>query len=151
MKPVSENTGRLFHFLEGSRLMRACEFLSTLLLCLLVLTFASGCYVKRGLKTENWQDTSPPELSLEERGREAILEFPDGKVVLVLTTRTPEQQLTQATPLYQRPRTSSFFWVSDPRGVAGELVDMGNVELSGVDYLIAYWLGRYHGFLSPDE
>lgn len=87
----------------------------------------------------------------KERGREAILEFPEDKVALVLTTRTAEQKLTQTTALYKRPRTSSFFWVSDPRRVAGELVDMGNAELAGIDYLIAYWLGRYHGFILPDE
>ncbi len=86
-----------------------------------------------------------------ERGHEAILEFPDSKVVLVLTTRTPEPKLTQVAPLYERPRTSSFFWVSDPRRLGGELKNMGNVELAGIDYLIAYWLGRYHGFIGPDE
>jgi len=87
----------------------------------------------------------------KERGREAILEFPEGKVVLALTTRTPEQKLTQAAPLYQRPRTSSFFWVSDPRELGGELINMVNVELAGIDYLIAYWLGHYHGFIGPNE
>jgi hypothetical protein len=86
-----------------------------------------------------------------EKGREAILEFPDSKAVLVLTTRTPEPKLTGAAPLYERPRRSSFFWVSDPRRLAGELVDMGDAEIAGIDYLIAYWLGRYHGFIEPDE
>ena len=86
-----------------------------------------------------------------ERGRKAILEFPDSKVVLVLTTRTPEPKLTGAAPLYQRPRRSSFFWVSDPRGLGGELIDMGESEIAGIDYLIAYWLGRYQGFIEPEE
>lgn len=84
------------------------------------------------------------------RGREGICEFPDSKVVLVLVTRTPEPNLTGAAPLYERPRTASL-WVTDPRRVAGQLIDMGNVEFAGIDYLIAYWMGRYHGFILPEE
>jgi len=84
------------------------------------------------------------------KGREAIKEFPDSKVVLVLNTREPGPKSTRATPLYQRPRSASL-WVSDPRRLAGQLVDMGNVGFAGIDYLIAYWLGRYHGFIGPDE
>jgi hypothetical protein len=83
-------------------------------------------------------------------GREAILEFPDSKVVLVLTTRKPKPKSRRAAPLYQRPRSASL-WVNDPRRRAGHLEDMGNVEFAGIDYLIAYWLGRYHGFIGPDE
>jgi hypothetical protein len=84
------------------------------------------------------------------RGREAIFEFPDSKVVLVLVTRTPEPKSTGAAPLYERPRTASL-WVDDPRRLAGQLIDMGNVEFAGIDYLIAYWMGRYHGFIQPEE
>ena len=84
------------------------------------------------------------------RGREGISEFPDSKVVLVLVTRTPEPNLTGVAPLYERPRTASL-WVDDPRRLAGQLIDMGNVEFTGIDYLIAYWMGRYHGFIRPEE
>jgi len=44
---------------------------------------------------------------------------------------------------------SSFRWQSAPYQVCG-----GNdpsVEYPGADYLIAYWLGRYHGFLNVDD
>ena len=44
---------------------------------------------------------------------------------------------------------SGFRWQSAPYKVCG-----GNdpsLEYPGEDYLIAYWLGRYHGFLSADD
>jgi len=66
--------------------MRARQFPSTLLLCLFIVISAPGCFVKTGLKTENWQDTSPPELSLEEKARafqeqlESRHQMPDGLI-----------------------------------------------------------------------
>jgi len=84
------------------------------------------------------------------KGRDAIFEFPDSKDVLVLTTRQPEPGSKPAVPLYQRPRNANL-WVSDPTKLAGHLEDMGYVEFTGIDYLIAYWMGRYHGFVGPDE
>ena len=84
------------------------------------------------------------------KGREAIFEFPDNKIVLVLTTREPGPKPTRAAPLYQRPHSASL-WVGDTRRLAGHLEDMGNVGFAGIDYLIAYWMGRYHGFVGPDE
>ena len=86
MRPVNENRRRPFRFPERNRLMRARQFPSMVLLCLFVFTFASGCYVKTGLKTESWQDTSPPELSLKERARayqeklETRHQMPDGLI-----------------------------------------------------------------------
>jgi hypothetical protein len=53
-------------------------------------------------------------------------------------------------PLYLRPRGSSF-WASDPYRLAGSLHRHGEVENAGMDYLLAYWMGRYHGFLAPEE
>jgi hypothetical protein len=84
----------------------------------------------------------------KEKGREAIREFPDSK--LAVATRKSESKSGQMTPLYQRPYVSAgTLWVGDPRETVGHLV--GNVEIAGIDYLIAYWLGRYHGFIGPDE
>jgi len=84
------------------------------------------------------------------KGRDAIFEFPDSKVVLVLTIRKPGGKSTGPVPLHMRPHTASL-WVSDPTRLAGHLEDMGNAEFTGIDYLIAYWMGRYHGFIGPDE
>jgi hypothetical protein len=82
------------------------------------------------------------------KGREAIREFPDSK--LAVATRKSESKSGQPTPLNLRPYVSAgTFWVGDPREVVGHLV--GHVEIAGIDYLIAYWLGRYHGFIGPDE
>jgi hypothetical protein len=84
----------------------------------------------------------------KDKGREAIREFPDGKLAAV--TRKGEPKSSQPTPLYLRPYVAAgTIWVGDPRGVVGHL--SGHVEIAGIDYLIAYWLGRYHGFIGPDE
>ena len=84
----------------------------------------------------------------KDKGREAIREFPDGKLAAV--TRKSEPKSGQPTPLYLRPYVAAgTIWVGDPKGVVGHLA--GHVEIAGIDYLIAYWLGRYHGFIGPDE
>lgn len=79
-------------------------------------------------------------------GRKAISEFPDSKVLWV--TSKGEPRSTQPTLLYLRPHSASL-WVSDPYELAGYLI--GDVGFAGIDYLIAYWLGRYHGFIGVDE
>jgi len=82
------------------------------------------------------------------KGHDAIREFPDSK--LAVATRKSEPKSGQPTPLNLRPYVSAgTLWVGDPREVVGHLV--GEVEIAGIDYLIAYWLGRYHGFIGPDE
>jgi hypothetical protein len=44
---------------------------------------------------------------------------------------------------------SDFLWQSSP----WDLVCIGdpNTAFSGVDFLVAYWLGRYHGFVEDDS
>jgi hypothetical protein len=84
----------------------------------------------------------------EAEGHEAILEFPDSKLAVV--TRKSASKSGPTTRLSLRPYVAAgTLWVGDPRGVVGHLV--GDVEIAGIDYLIAYWLGRYHGFIGPDE
>ncbi len=43
---------------------------------------------------------------------------------------------------------SDFIWQRNPWG----LLDGGNPQLTypGVDYLVAYWMGRYYGQLQDD-
>lgn len=93
--------------------------------------------------------------------REALLEYPDRKVEgPVDLTREgfdfPRRWLPDkhgfprsrtALPLYLRARSSSY-WVSDPYRLVADLEKTGNRELSGEDYLLAYWLARAQGILS---
>lgn len=98
------------------------------------------------------------------RGRAALLEFPDDKVEwpvdltrsgfdfprAFLSGNDCDPRSTRSVPLYLRPRGSSF-WVSNPYRLAGNLESHGDTETAGMDYLLAYWLGRYHGFVGPEE
>jgi hypothetical protein len=84
----------------------------------------------------------------KEKGVQALREFPDRK--LAVATRKSEPKSGQPTPLNLRPYVSAgTLWVGDPTEVVGHLV--GDVEIAGIDYLVAYWLGRYYGFIGPDE
>jgi hypothetical protein len=99
-----------------------------------------------------------------ERGRQALREFPADKVEwpvdltregfdfprAFLNSRRCMPRTTQGVPLHLRPRTSSF-WAAEPDELAGNLSSRGDVETAGVDYLLAYWMGRYHGLLSEGE
>src|SRR5262249_28852616 len=42
---------------------------------------------------------------------------------------------------------STFAWKDNPYGLDGG--GDGTRLYTGTDYLLAYWLGRYHGFLEP--
>jgi hypothetical protein len=53
-------------------------------------------------------------------------------------------------PLWLRPAGSNL-WVNDPRLMAGSLRDRGETAYSGVDYLLAYWLGRERGFVAAGD
>jgi hypothetical protein len=33
----------------------------------------------------------------------------------------------------------------------GRLGARGESEFAGIDYLLAYWIGRYHGLVAPEE
>jgi hypothetical protein len=97
-------------------------------------------------------------------GRESLGEFPEEKIEwpvdltrpgfdfprAFLNSRKCEPRTTSGIPLYLRVRTSSL-WASDPFRLAGRLLRYGEVENAGMDYLVAYWLGRYHGFIAAEE
>lgn len=99
-----------------------------------------------------------------QKGREALFQYPDNKRVWPIDlTRdgfnfpraffsgkngTPRSAI--AIPLYLRVR-SSCFWASDPYRMVGRLGAKGDSEASGQDYLLAYWMGRYHGFVDAEE
>ena len=97
-------------------------------------------------------------------GRDALREFPESKIELpvdltrpgfdfpraFLNSRKCLPRTTSAIPLYLRPRSSSM-WASDPYRLVGSLTRRGERENAGMDYLLAYWMGRYYGFISPEE
>ena len=94
----------------------------------------------------------------------ALREFPDDKVEwpvdltrqgfdfprTFLNSRKCAPRTTEGVPLHLRPKSSSF-WANDPFRLVGNLTSHGNVETAGIDYLVAYWLGRYRGFVKEDD
>jgi len=62
--------------------------------------------------------------------------------------RKGEPQACFPLPLDERP-TSSFEWRENPYRLDGP--GKGRVRFSGVDYLLAYWMGRYYGFVGKEE
>ncbi len=57
---------------------------------------------------------------------------------------------THALPLHMR-KISSFIWKSSPFAVLGNEGEKGGRTVSGVDFLLAYWLFRHHGLIpSPN-
>ena len=97
-------------------------------------------------------------------GHDALREFPESKIEFpvdltrpgfdypraFLNNRKCLPRTTSALPLYLRPRSSSM-WASDPYRLAGSLTRRGHMENAGMDYLLAYWMGRYHGFIGPGD
>lgn len=96
--------------------------------------------------------------------REALREFPEDKVEWpvdltragfdfprsILSTKNCEPLSTQAVPLYLRVRSSSM-WVSNPYRLAGDFGRRGKHETAGGDYLVAYWMARYHGVIAEED
>ena len=109
-------------------------------------------------------DRRDPAVDAIEKGRAALREFPDEKVALpvdltragfdlpraCLKTGKGEPRSTLAVPLYLRPSGSNL-WVSDPYRLVGGLHYHEDPEYAGVDYLLAYWIARYHGFVGPED
>jgi hypothetical protein len=105
-----------------------------------------------------------PLLDGRAEGRTSLFEFPEDKVEwpidltregygfprAFLNTRKCEPRTTSGVPLYLRARSSSF-WASDPFRLTGNLARSGDRDNAGGDYLLAYWMGRYHGFIAPGE
>jgi len=99
-----------------------------------------------------------------ETGRASLREFPERKIAwpvdltragfdfprAFLKTGRGEPRSTRAVPLYLRPSGSNL-WVSDPYRLVGGLRQRGNPEYAGVDYLLAYWMARYHDFIGPAD
>jgi hypothetical protein len=108
---------------------------------------------------------SEPEVeAARERGRSALLEFPESKVDWPVDLTRPGFDFPQAfcnddrgfprsresVPLYLRARSSSM-WAADPFRLVSRLGRRGDLETAGSDYLIAYWMGRRHGWVTPTD
>jgi hypothetical protein len=99
-----------------------------------------------------------------EEARTALGEFPERKEELPVDLTRPgfdfEQRwlknskglprAKEPIPLYLRPAGSNF-WVSDPYALVGSLKNVGRIDYSGVDYLLAYWLARSLGVVTAEE
>jgi hypothetical protein len=96
-------------------------------------------------------------------GLRSLREFPDRKIVWPVDLTRDGFEMPKAwlrcdgeprakhpVPLYLRPRHSSL-WTSDPYRLVGRLGARGESEFAGIDYLLAYWIGRYHGLVAPEE
>ncbi|GMV98950.1 MAG: hypothetical protein AMXMBFR84_00900 [Candidatus Hydrogenedentota bacterium] len=53
-------------------------------------------------------------------------------------------------PIDLREKTWST-WVQDPYKSAGDRTQDQPMEFNGHDYLMAYWLGRYAGYIAPEQ
>lgn len=93
---------------------------------------------------------------------ETLRLFPEGKRVVEVrnsrrkdirkawfSDRHGKPQAKRPLPVYQRP-ANAFEWKANPYRLDGHPGSRGEAEYAGVDYLLAYWLGRYHGFISGD-
>ncbi|MBI2876631.1 MAG: hypothetical protein HYY20_07095 [Candidatus Tectomicrobia bacterium] len=63
-----------------------------------------------------------------------------------LADRHGRPQAQRPLPVYQRP-VNTFEWKANPYRLDGHPGARGQAEYAGIDYLLAYWLGRYHGFI----
>jgi hypothetical protein len=62
--------------------------------------------------------------------------------------RFGRKQACQPVPMNHRP-ADVFEWKENPYRLDGG--GEGSLEFSGVDYLLPYWMGRYHGFILEDS
>jgi hypothetical protein len=57
----------------------------------------------------------------------------------------------EVVPLERRPSTTTY-WSKSPRlELVGHAGEPGPVRIARIDFLAAYWFGRWHGFYSADE
>jgi hypothetical protein len=101
--------------------------------------------------------------SAREIGRASLRDFPDRKIAWPVDLTRPGFDFPRAlfsrpgrvhsrrpVPLHLRKRSSSM-WGSDPYRLVGRLGSRGDLEFAGIDYLVAYWIGRYHRIVGADE
>jgi hypothetical protein len=97
------------------------------------------------------------------QGLRGLREFPDEKLAWPVDLTRPgfdfprafwnssrrEPRSRRVVPVHLRVRDSNL-WTTDPRRLVGRLHNHGDLEFSGIDYLVAYWMGRHHGLVPSD-
>lgn len=63
---------------------------------------------------------------------------------------SPESEPNKPVPIDRRVKTWSA-WVQDPYHSGGERTSDEAIEYNGHDYLLAYWTGRYYGFINEND
>lgn len=63
---------------------------------------------------------------------------------------SPEPERGRPVPIDRRTKTWSA-WVQDPYHSGGERTSDEPIEYNGHDYLLAYWTGRYYGFINEND
>lgn len=66
----------------------------------------------------------------------------------VVTNEQNTQFSRHPLPIHERP-PSDFLWQRTPFALDGG--GDGNLEYSGVDFLLAYWMGRYYGLIDAGD
>ena len=70
-------------------------------------------------------------------------------VGLVTPSRQGTLQGELPLPVEERP-VDALEWRANPFRLEGHRGSHGEIELTAVDYLLAYWCGRYHGFIGAE-
>lgn len=69
---------------------------------------------------------------------------------LIYPPESPVPDPGDAIPIDRRVKTWSA-WVQDPYHSAGDRTQDESLEYNGHDYLLAYWMGRFYGFIGDKE
>ncbi len=113
-------------------------------------------FTTRAVETPGWHDAAADALAEDTLVRfpfpkrdETILNSANRDVCRAwFDDRHGAPQACRPVPIDQRPR-SSFEWASNPYRM--DRRGDPRTSLAGVDYLLAYWLGRRHGFLTDAQ
>lgn len=80
---------------------------------------------------------------------ETLRQFPSDKKVYFIKDKKKNRYFFEV-PFSKRP-LDSYFWKADTKEfITGTKTDEVIGKYAGTDFLLAYWLGRYHGFISKD-
>jgi len=82
---------------------------------------------------------------VDRRNRKVVNSIEPDVCLSLRRDRFGRKQACQPVPMNRRP-ADVFEWKENPYRLDGG--GEGNLEFSGVDYLLPYWMGRYHGYIS---
>jgi len=86
----------------------------------------------------------------DEGAIQTLHEIPiDRRVWPVRNSQRTDFDRTYPLPAYERPMPE-YYWTADAYALDGHAEADGTEEASTVDYLVGYWMGRYHGFIKEE-